>query len=67
MGPMLQEVAAIKLVLIHVLSRLSPSELREMSETISKELQQFGEGGAAMAIYREKVDELISKAASLSK
>jgi hypothetical protein len=66
MGPMLQEVAAIRLILTHVLSRLPPGELREISEKIHKQLQEVGEGGQAMAIYRAKIDEIISSAANLS-
>jgi hypothetical protein len=66
MGPILQEVAAIRLVLMHVLSRMPPDELRKMSEKIHEELEEHGEGGPAMAIYRAKVDELISGAANLS-
>ena len=66
MGPMLQEVAAIKLILTYVLSRLPAGDLREMSGKIHEKLQEAGEGGPAMAIYRAKIDEIISNAANLS-
>jgi hypothetical protein len=63
MGPMLQEVAAIRLILTHVLSRLPSNELREISEKIH---QRLDDGGPAMAIYRTKIDDIISSAANLS-
>jgi hypothetical protein len=66
MGPMLEEVAAIKLILTHVLSKLLPDERREMSEKIHNKLQEVGEGGLSMATYRTKIDEIFSNAASLS-
>ena len=66
MGPLLQEVAAINLILAHLLSRMPQDELRELSENISNQLQQFGDGKESMAIYRAKIDEIISNAANLS-
>ena len=41
MGPLLQEVAAIKLILAHLLSRMPQDELRELSENISNQLQHL--------------------------
>jgi hypothetical protein len=61
------EVAAIRVVLTHALSRLPRDELRQISENIHKDLQQFGDGGEPMAGYRLAVDAIVSNAANLSR
>jgi hypothetical protein len=67
MQDLLVEVSALKVVLTHALAKLPRSDLKKMSEDIQEELQTIGEGGATMAAYRVAVDDIISKAASLSR
>jgi hypothetical protein len=67
MGPILEEFSALKIIVTHLLSRISDTDRRDLSEAIHSDLQEAGEGGIPMATYRAKVDEIIARAASLSR
>jgi hypothetical protein len=68
-----REVAAIRLVLVHILARLSYQELRDISEKVIETLSQPRGVGLGLALtedeheawhvpYREAVDRLLAQA-----
>jgi hypothetical protein len=69
--PLLQEVAGMRLVLVHLLARFSTETLKAMSEEISEEIATIedavGERGETwMAPYRGAVDDILARAAQIS-